>query len=197
MKRFLWILAGICMLAVLATLSDRDRTTSSTGIYSVATTPNVGAEFTPPRDFRGIKWGAALPSKARLLATVLRGCPNIAEVELLKGSDIIPCTHSHITTDDMDLFAQSQNVLSMYGVRASTQLLEWSYRRFWAGHIFIYNYNDTELNTLRNALLTRFGPPHLSTSDGKTYQWIWRSQKLLVNFLCDPVAKHSVVSLSS
>jgi hypothetical protein len=184
----LWVVGGLfALVMVLAAIGEgsRDRPVP-------AALPSSGSrhQFAPPADFRGIKWGATLPPKAKLLATVSRGCPRIVEQQL--PSDTIPCSHSHIDTDDMDLFAQNKDVPPLFGVRVSAQLLEWSEKRFWDGHVFIYNYTEAELTALRAALVGRFGPPDRGSANERMDQWLWRSEKIQVMLLYDPAAKRSL-----
>jgi hypothetical protein len=188
----LWVVGGLFSLLVLAAVlgeGSRDRGLAPPPLPA-AETGNVIHQFAPPADFRGIKWGAALPSKAKLRATVFRGCARIVEREL--PSDTLPCSHSHIETDDMDLFGQTKNVPPIFGVRVSAQLLEWSEKRFWHSHIYIYNYTDAELTTLRAALVGRFGPPDRTSANARMDQWVWRSEKIQVVVLWNPVAKPSL-----
>jgi len=144
----------------------------------------------PPQDFRGIKWGDPLPQKRRLQETVLRGCPAIIEQKLLR--DTPPCSHTHIETDDMDLFGQPQNVPPFFGVRVSSQLFVWSEKQFWAGHIFIYNYSDIELTTLRTALVEKFGQPQITSTESRMDQWLWRNPKIQILLMYNPVPKPSL-----
>lgn len=92
----------------------------------------------------------------------------------------------------MDLFAQTKNVPPIFGVRVSAQLLNWSEKRFWHSHIYIYNYTDAELTTLRAALVGRFGPTDRTSANGSYDQWVWRSEKIQVMLLWNPVAKPSL-----
>ena len=179
-------LFALVLLAIIHGLVSPDRV----GRGPTSVTPSVSQQFAPPEDFRGIKWGATLPPKAKLRETVLRGCSKIVELKLI--SDTAPCSHSHTDTDDIDDFGQAQNVPPFLGVRVSSQLFTWSEKRFWSGHMFIYNYSDTELTTLRAALVERYGPPHFTSPYTRTDQWTWRSQKIQIILLYDPFAKRSL-----
>jgi hypothetical protein len=184
-----WVLGSLfafVLVALVYGVVSRDRPP----LGPTSATPSVSRQFAPPEDFRGVKWGAALPPKAKLRETVLHGCSKIVELKMV--SDTVPCSHSHIDTDDIDDFGQTENVLPFFGVRVSSQLLTWSEKRFWSGHLFIYNYSDVELSALRAALAERYGPPHFTSQNTRTDQWVWRSQKIQIILLWDPFAKPSL-----
>jgi zinc-ribbon domain len=110
-----------------------------------------------PDTFRGIRWNSTLPSVHTLRKTVLKGCVVITEQKNV--IDTPPCSHMHLDTDDMDLFTQRQHVSPIFDVPVSEQLLEWSYRKFWSGEIFIYDYREADLAKLRAALIAHYGNP--------------------------------------
>ena len=185
----LWALGclfAFVLLALVFGVVSRDHPT----VGPTSATPSLNQQFAPPEDFRGMKWGAALPAKAKLRETVLHGCSTI--VELKHINDTTPCSHSHTDTDDIDDFGQTQQVPPFLGVRVSSQLFTWSEKKFWSGHLFIYNYSDAELATLRAALAERYGPPHFTSPNTRTDQWVWRSRKIQIILLWDPAAKPSL-----
>jgi len=145
----------------------------------------------PPDGFRGIKWDSPLPSVQKLQETALVGCSAVVQPKNF-FTDTSPCSHMHIDTDDMELFAQRRNVMPIFGVAVSEQLLTWSYRKFWSGEVFIYNYNDGDLAKLRAALTNQYGNPNV-TQDRIT-EWRWPAKKLLVQLSFDPTPKPSVGS---
>lgn len=144
----------------------------------------------PPDGFRGIKWDSVLPSTQKLRETALVGCTTIVEQ---KGfTDSPPCSHMHIDTDDMELFAQRRNVAPIFGIAASEQMLTWSYRKFWSGQAFFYNYRDDDLAKLRAALIDQYGSA-TATLD-RIIRWRWLARKIEIQLSYDPVAKPSLGS---
>lgn len=152
---------------------------------SVATSPK-----NPPDGFRGIKWDSPLPSVQKLQETALVGCSVV--VQQKNFTDTPPCSHMHIDTDDMELFAQRRNIAPFFGATVSEQLLTWSHRKFWSGEVFIYNYTEGDLAKLRSALTDQYGNPNV-TQDRIT-EWRWPTKKLLVQLSFDPTPKPSVGS---
>src|ERR1700730_9239992 len=109
------------------------------------------------------------------------GLPQLPKIiEQTTVSDAIPCSHSHTDTDDIDLFGQTENVRSFFGVRVSAQLLEWSEKKFLGRHIYIYNYDEGELTKLRDVLVERFGQPHFASAKSRIDQWVWRDKKIQI-----------------
>jgi hypothetical protein len=178
-------LFAVVVLALVVAGVSQNRTAPSTASHPTPATSHQ-VYHPPPQDFRGIKWGDPLPQKRRLQETVLRGCSAIIEQKLLR--DTPTRSHTHIETDDMDLFGQPQNVPPFFGVRVSSQLFVWSEKQFWAGHIFIYNYSDIELTTLRTVLVEKFGHPQITRMD----QWLWRNPKIQILLMYNPVPKPSL-----
>ena len=144
----------------------------------------------PPDAFRGIKWDSALPSIPKLRKTALSGCTTVVQQENLTVTP--PCSHMHIDEDDMDLFTQRQNVAPIFGVPVSEQLLTWSYRKFWSGEVFIFNYRAADLATLRAALINRYGSPTLDDTEHHRTDWNWPNEKFMIRLSFDPVPKPSI-----
>jgi hypothetical protein len=149
--------------------------------------PAFAANDTPPDAFRGIKWDSRLPSIPRLQKTVLKGCVTVLEQQ--NFTDTPPCSHVHIDTDDMDLFTQRRNAAPLFGVPVSEQLLSWSYKKFWSGEAFIHNYKDTDLATLRAALIRQYGVPTIEDTEQHRTEWDWPNDKLMIRLTFDPVPK--------
>jgi hypothetical protein len=184
-------LFAIVALALVVGGLSGDRPAPATSPTSRSATSSPGYyQLTPPQDFRGIKWGDPLPPSRRLRETVLHGCSKIIELAHLR--DTVPCAHSHTETDDMDFFGQTENVPPFFGVRVSSQLFVWSEKKFWAGHIFIYNYSEVELTRLRAALAERFGQPKVTSTKSRMDEWIWPNQKIQLLVLYDPVTRPSL-----
>jgi hypothetical protein len=152
---------------------------------SVATPPK-----NPPDGFRGIKWDSPLPSAQKLRETALAGCSVV--VQQKNFTDTPPCSHMHIDTDDMELFAQRLNVAPIFGVAISEQLLTWSYRKFWSGQVFVYNYSDDDLARLRSALIDQYGNP--TFAQDRLTRWRWPAKKVELQLSFDPVPKPSLGS---
>jgi hypothetical protein len=146
----------------------------------------------PPDDFRGIKWGSALPTVRNLRETVMKGCTAI--VEQKNVTDAPACSHLHVDTDDMELFTQRQNIPLIFNVPVSEQLLMWSERKFWSGEVFIHNYKDADLAKLRAALIARYGQPTFSNENLHITKWSWPDKKIEISLSFDPVAKPSIGS---
>jgi hypothetical protein len=144
----------------------------------------------PPISFRGIKWDSALPSLYSLRKTVLKGCPLL--VRQKNFTDTPPCSHMHTSTDNMDMFAQRQNVPPIFGVQVSEQVFTWSHRKFWTGNIYIYDYKPSDLERLRAALIENYGQPTFNKK--RLTKWAWPDKKLEISLSFDPVAKPSLGS---
>jgi hypothetical protein len=71
-------------------------------------------------------------------------------------------------------------------------LFVWSEKHFWAGHIFVYNYSDLELTTLRTALVEKFGQPQITSTESRMDQWLWRNPKIQILLMYNPVPKPSL-----
>ena len=142
----------------------------------------------PPDGFRGVKWNSPLPSIQKLREAVLLGCS--AVVQQKNFTDAPPCSHMHIDTDDMELFAQRRKVAPIFGVAVSEQLLTWSHRKFWSGEVFIYNYNSGDLAKLRAALTDQYG--NSDVMQDRITEWRWPAKKVLVQLSYDPTPKPSV-----
>jgi tetratricopeptide (TPR) repeat protein len=146
----------------------------------------------PPDSFRGIIWNAALPTVRQLRETVMKSCAAI--VEQTDIIDSAPCSHMHINTDDIELFAQRQDVPPIFGVRVSEQLLTWSERKFWMGQVFIYDYSEADLAKLNAALVDQYGQPTFKNDRLHLTKWTWPDKKLEISLSFDPVAKPSLGS---
>lgn len=171
------------------------RTIAVAAFVLFTASPAHAASNKPPNDFRGIKWDSVLSSIARLRKTVLKGC--IAVVEQTDFTSTPPCSHMHIDTDDMDLFAQRQNVAPFFGVSVSEQLLSWSYGKFWSGEVFIHNYKDADLVKLRAALMRQYGPPTSDDTEHHRTEWDWPNDNLMIRLSFDPVPKPSIGNSTS
>jgi tetratricopeptide (TPR) repeat protein len=146
----------------------------------------------PPDSFRGIKWNSALPSIRQLRETAMKSCAAI--VEQTNSIDSAPCSHMHISTDNMELFAQRQDVPPIFGVPVSEQLLTWSQRKFWMGQIFIYDYSEADSAKLNVALIDQYGQPTFKNDRLHLTKWTWPDKKLEISLSFDPVAKPSLGS---
>jgi hypothetical protein len=123
----------------------------------------------PPVGFRDIKWDSALPSIAKLHKTAMKGCATIAETTTVKTT--LPCTHLHIDTDDIESFSQQENVPPFLGVAVYGQMLMWSYKKFWSGTV--YSKNEGDFATLRQKLISNYGPPTFENGSLRLTKWKW------------------------
>jgi hypothetical protein len=142
----------------------------------------------PPDGFRGIEWNSGILSFQRLRDTVFKGCDTMVPQKNIV--DKPPYSYLHINTDDIDVFIQRRNVAAIFGVPASEQMLTWSYRKFWQGQVFIYNYKENDLGKLRAALIDQYGPPTLDdTKNYWTTEWRWPDENIAIMLKFDPVPK--------
>jgi hypothetical protein len=166
------------------------RTIAAAVFVVLTASPAHAASNIPPEGFRGIKWDSALPSTPRSRKTTLKGCGTVVEQE--NFTDTPPCSHMHLDGDDMDLFTQRQNVAPLFGVPVSEQLLSWSYKKFWSGQVFIHNYKDTDLTTLRAALIRQYGSPTLDNAEQHRTEWNWPNDNIMIRLSFDPVPKPAI-----
>jgi hypothetical protein len=198
LKGFLILWAASTIIALIASLTGKPTTPVRPVSDSQSAGPNetsVAKAFSrhsPPDSFRGVRWGSTLPSNRRLQETVLKGCTAI--VEKRNFTDSPPCSHMHIDTDDMDLFAQREKVPPLFDVSASEQVLEWSGRKFWAGEVFIFNYRESDLAKLRATLKNQYGEPTFNNEQLHLTKWSWPEKKLQIQLSFDPVPKRSLGS---
>jgi hypothetical protein len=143
-----------------------------------------------PDAFRGVKWDAPLLSAQKLRETALKGCISIVEQKDLISN--APCSRLHIDNDDIDTFAQRQKVAPLFDVPISEQTLSWSYKKFWAGDVYVYNYNDADLAKLRSALVEHYGPPTVTNDSQHLTEWDWTDKKIKVRLTFDPVPKPDI-----
>lgn len=146
----------------------------------------------PPDSFRGIKWNSTLPSVRRLRETVMRSCAAIIEQKSI--IDSAPCSHMHISTDNMEVFAQRQNVPPIFDVPVSEQVLTWSEGKFWMGEVYIYDYAESDLAKLNAALINQYGQPTFKNELVHITKWTWPDEKLELTLLVNPIAKPSLGS---
>jgi hypothetical protein len=207
-QKAFWIILGVIFLAIV--YQNAQQPASSPDLTPVGpadsdasarnTSPTAGnadgfspTRSYPPAGFAGVRWNAVLPPKAALLKTTFRGCAKILDIPVASNAiDKLPCSHTHITTDNIDLFVQAKNVPDFYGVHISSQMLMWSNRKFYSGRVFVENYDESQLATLRNGLRRAFGLPTYSSDARQMDWWRWPDEKIQVLLTYDPVAKPSV-----
>ena len=180
------VLAALVLIGGFAVFSYRDKTPPAPVFQATI------AQRPAPDSFRGIAWGAALPSVQKLRETALKSCPTI--VEQKNFTDTPPCSHMHLATDDLDLFTQRPNVPSIYGVAVSEQLLQWSHRKFWSGNVFIYDYTDAQVQKLRDALVGEYGSPTFINDNLHFSKWQWPEKKIEISLHVNPKALPSIGS---
>lgn len=153
-------------------------------------------QHSAPTGFRDIKWFSPLPSIQMLQKTVLKGCPKVIDEKIVEQGERPPCGHEHSITDDddADYFFQRQNVPPIFGVPVSEQMLHWSYRKFFGGVVWIYNYKESDLKKLRAALINQYGQPTFENQEAHITNWKWADKKLEIMLTSDPVPKPSLGS---
>jgi tetratricopeptide (TPR) repeat protein len=146
----------------------------------------------PPDSFRGIKWNSALPTIRQLRETAMKSCAAIVEQKNIVDS--APCSRMHISTDNMEVFAQRQNVPPIFDVPVSEQAFTWSEGKFWMGEVYIYDYTESDLAKLNAALINQYGQPTFKNEQVHLTKWTWPNEKLAIILSFNPVAKPSLGS---
>ncbi len=181
-----WLVIVETKVAMIATSDNAGKFNPLWNKYCASPADGEEPERNPPESFRGIAWGAVLPSTGKLRDSALKGCAAIVEQEDLTAKP--PCGHMHFD-NDTDMFVQRQNVPPLFDVPVSEQLLVWQKKKFWMGTIYIYNYKETDLANLRAALTNLYGEPPFKNEKGHLFKWTWSEKSLEISLNFDPVAK--------
>jgi hypothetical protein len=176
------------------TASDDTQSTqladSSSAQNAITGSADALSSAIPPDSFRGIKWDSELPSIKRLHRTAMIGCASISEQTSFET--IMPCSHMHIDTDDIDSFDQRENVPPFLDVTVSEQMFTWSHQKFWSGEFFLQNKSD--LSKLKRQLVSRYGSPTFENNSLPVTKWRWSTpnRNLSIQLYAD---NHGVVSV--
>lgn len=180
-----WAIIGLSILAFLAivVLFNQTDTTKATNAPQIVGSADATSSSNPPDSFRGVKWDSTLPSIAKLRNTVMKGCAAIPAVTDFKAT--LPCSHTHIDTDDVEMFDQKQNAPQFLGVDVSEQILSWSYKKFWSGEL--YSPNESDYEKFRQQLITEYGPPTFENRSLQITKWMWAAQprKVVIQLYLD------------
>ncbi len=144
----------------------------------------------PPDGAAGIKWDEPLPTKARLRATVMKGCSTLAEKK--DFVDRPGCYHMHISAGDIEFFGQDRDVPRIYGVGVSERSLEWSHLKFFAAQLYVHNYTEADLASILAGLVRDYGDPTFVNDSLHLKQWKWPDNKVEVSLYFDPTPKPSL-----
>lgn len=141
-----------------------------------------------PSGFREINWKSALPSVAKLRATAMKGCAIIKEDADFQKN--LPCSYSHIETDDIMMFDQKENVPPFLGIAVSEQILDWSNNRFWSGQVF--SKNESDYIGFQRVLTSEYGPPTFENPQLHITRWRWRTPAVQVGIQLYLDPQHTV-----
>lgn len=185
-----WLVIVETKVAMIQSYDNQSKFNPLWNKYCVGPDDGSAPKKSAPDTFRGVKWDAPLISAQKLRKTALKGCASIVEQKDLISN--APCSHLHINNDDIDTFAQRQNVAPLFDVPISEQTLSWSYKKFWAGDVYIYNYNDADLTKLHSALVEHYGSPMVTNDSQHLTEWDWTDKKIKIRLTFDPVPKPDI-----